>query len=171
MIGYSRRPQARYRLERQGISTFLLWLLWRKIGVKSGWARKKIFVHIEIFRLGSVDRWCFWIVTNLWNWKSCTFPFCLATISGPHVGVPWGGWTLVTRPDRYCPPEESTFHDPPENKARTVLWTLFLSSQQHPLVVSVSDPYRAFCADMVPWWRVRCHFDTTLHCSIEDMLY
>ena len=120
-IGYSRRPQARYRLERQGISTFLLWLLWRKIGVKSGWARKKIFVHIEIFRLGSVDRWwCFWILTTLWNWKSRTFPFCLATISGPHVGVPWGGWTLVTRPDRYCLPEESTFHDPPENKARTV---------------------------------------------------
>ena len=52
IMGYSRRPQARYRLERQGISTFLLWLLWRKIGVKSGWARKKNICTYRNFSSG-----------------------------------------------------------------------------------------------------------------------
>ena len=102
-----------------------------------------------------------------WIWKSCTrtFPFCLAIISGPHVRVPWGGWTLVTRPDRYCPPEESTFHDPPENKARTVFWTQFICPLSllpaTPFSCLSLGPYRAFCAEMVPWWCVRCHFETT----------
>ena len=74
---------------------------------------------------------------------------------------PWGA--NISRPTW----KQSTYSTSEHNS-----YFPFLSSQQHPcLVVSVSDPYRAFCADMVPWWRVRCHFDTTLHCSIEDMLY